>query len=70
MMFRDNFFFQLHAVVMSTINDFTAYGDLSGCSIKGYMVCPVCNEDKSSRKLRIKICYMGHHRFLPMNRPW
>ncbi|KAI9170227.1 hypothetical protein LWI28_024742 [Acer negundo] len=62
--------FQLHAVVLWTINDFPAYGDLSGWSTKGYMACPVCNEDTSSRKLRSKICYMGHRRFLPMNHPW
>ncbi|KAK2647305.1 hypothetical protein Ddye_014794 [Dipteronia dyeriana] len=62
--------FQLQVVVMWTINDFPAYGDLSGWSTKGYMACPVCNEDTSSRKLRSKICYMGHRRFLPMNHPW
>ncbi|KAK2663203.1 hypothetical protein Ddye_001777 [Dipteronia dyeriana] len=62
--------FQLHAAVIWTINDFPAYGDLSGWSTKGYMACPVCNEYTSSRKLRSKICYMGHRRFLPMNHPW
>ncbi|KAK2634641.1 hypothetical protein Ddye_029433 [Dipteronia dyeriana] len=63
-------FFQIHSAVMWTINDFSAYGDLSCWSTKGYMACPVCNEDTSSRKLRSKICYMGHRRFLPMSHPW
>ena len=29
-------FFQLHVALLWTINDFPAYGDLSGWSIKGY----------------------------------
>ena len=40
--------FRLHACVLWTINDFPAYGNLSGWSTKGYKACPVFNEDISS----------------------
>lgn len=62
--------FNLHAVALWTINDFPAYGDISGWSTKGYLVCPVCNKDTSSRRLRSKICYMDHRRFLPYDHIW
>ena len=51
-------YFQMHASLLWTINDFPAYGDLSGWSTKGYLACPVCNDDAPSRKLRNKIRYM------------
>ncbi|KAH0987638.1 hypothetical protein GBA52_014815 [Prunus armeniaca] len=34
--------FNLKAVLMWTINDFPAYGNLSGYSTKGEKACPVC----------------------------
>ncbi|XP_007226196.2 uncharacterized protein LOC18791599 [Prunus persica] len=37
---------------------------------QGYKACPVCLEDTTSTKLRNKICYMGHHRYLKKNHPW
>ena len=33
--------FILQAILMWTINDFLAYGKLSGCGIKRYYACPV-----------------------------
>ena len=39
--------FQMHAAVLWTINDFSAYGNLFGWSTKGYMACPVCNHQTS-----------------------
>ncbi|KAL3618846.1 hypothetical protein CASFOL_037294 [Castilleja foliolosa] len=60
----------MHASILWTINDFPAYGDLSGWSTKGYMACPACNKDTYSVKLRNKICYMGHRRILPKDHPW
>ena len=36
--------FRLKAILLWTINDFPAYGNLSGCSIKGYYACPICSE--------------------------
>ena len=61
--------FQMHVVVLWTINDFPVYGDLSGWSTKGYMACPVCNDQTYSQGLRNKVCYMGHRRFLPKDHP-
>ena len=63
-------YFKMHAAILWTINDFPAYGMLSGWSTKGYMACPVCNVDTSSQSLRIKICYMGYHHYVPTNHPW
>ncbi|XP_074323294.1 uncharacterized protein LOC141660204 [Apium graveolens] len=44
-------FFTLKAVLMWTINDFPAYGNLSGCVNKGYKCCPVCGDDTPRRTL-------------------
>ena len=64
-----NSHFQLHASLLWTINDFPAYGMLSGWSTKGKLACPVCMKDTHSMRLSHggKQCYMGHRRFLPMN---
>jgi len=39
--------FQMRAMLFCTINDFPAYGNLSGYSVKGHHVCPICQEDTS-----------------------
>ena len=62
--------FRMHATMMWTINDFLAYGNLSGWSTKGYKVCLVCNIETSSRKLNSKICYMGHRRYFQHGHSW
>ncbi|KAM1523267.1 hypothetical protein ACFX10_013309 [Malus domestica] len=62
--------FNLRAAVIWTINDFPAYGNLSGWSTHGKLACPVCNEDGSYTKLRSKYCHIGHRRYLPMNHSW
>ncbi|XP_026385054.1 uncharacterized protein LOC113280673 [Papaver somniferum] len=64
--------FQLHAALLWTINDFPAYGNLSGWSTHGYLACAVCNKDTRSMWLKNgrKICYMGHRRFLPRTHAW
>lgn len=58
--------FNLKAVLMWTINDFPAYGNLSGYSTKGKKACPVCGVQTSSEWLPNghKHCYMCHRRFL------
>ena len=58
--------FQMHAALMWTINDFPAYGDLSGWNTKGALACPSCNYNTHSRWLKNggKYCFMGHRRFL------
>ncbi|XP_026413256.1 uncharacterized protein LOC113309041 isoform X2 [Papaver somniferum] len=62
--------FCMHAAVLWTINDFPAYANLSGWSTKGYLACPMCNDDPPSRKLRSKIGYLCHRRFLNPGHTW
>ena len=64
--------FTLRAVLFWTINDFPAYGNLSGCVVKGYNGCPICCE--GSKPLRLKHCkkvaFMRHRRFLSRYHPY
>ncbi|WMV31114.1 hypothetical protein MTR67_024499 [Solanum verrucosum] len=64
--------FKLHASLLWTINDFPAYGNLSGWSTKGKLACPSCNKDTSSIRLANcrKQCFMGHRRYLPKDHRW
>lgn len=62
--------FTMRAALLWTVNDFPAYSLLSGWSTKGYKACPVCNEETSSKRLKDKICYMGHRRYLPIDHKW
>ena len=59
--------FTLRAVLLWMISDFPSYGNLSGCSVKGYFVCPICGEDTQSCRLKNgkKNVYMRHRRYLP-----
>ncbi|KAJ9535140.1 hypothetical protein OSB04_un001782 [Centaurea solstitialis] len=61
--------FLLRAMIFCTINDFPAYGNLSGYRTKGEKACPVCEDDTHSLRLRNcgKHVYMGHRRYLPKN---
>ncbi|KAH9743195.1 hypothetical protein KPL70_003219 [Citrus sinensis] len=49
-------------------SDFPAYGNLSGCAVKGYYACPICGIDTCACWLphSKKMSYMGHRRFLPL----
>jgi hypothetical protein len=64
--------FDLHAILLWTINDFPAYAMLSGWSTKGKFACPYCHTETDYLWLKHgkKMCYMGHRRFLPMNHKW
>ncbi|XP_020963947.1 uncharacterized protein LOC110265338 [Arachis ipaensis] len=64
--------FQLHAALLWTISDFSAYAMLSGWSTKGKLACPCCNYDTFSCYLKHsrKICYMDHRKFLAMDHPY
>ena len=55
--------------MLGTINDFPAYGNLSGCTIKGYYACLICGEETNSHWLKHgnKNSYANHKRFLPCN---
>nr|XP_033511247.1 uncharacterized protein LOC104093175 isoform X2 [Nicotiana tomentosiformis] len=61
--------FLMRVAIIWTINDFPAYGNLSGWSTKGKSACPCCHKDTQSTFLHSKLCYMGHRRFLPMDHP-
>jgi len=59
--------FTLRGALLWTINDFPAYGNLSGYSVKGHCACPICEEETYSKYLNHskKVVYMGHRRYLP-----
>lgn len=62
----------MHVALLSTINDFPAYGILSGWSTKGKMACPCCHKKTFSLRLHncFKHVYLRNRRFLPINHPW
>ena len=64
--------FTLRAVLLWTVNDFSAYAMLSGWRTKGKFACPYCHKDTDYLWLKFgsKHCYMGHHRFLPSEHMW
>ncbi|KAH7836189.1 hypothetical protein Vadar_033569 [Vaccinium darrowii] len=62
--------FTMRACVLWTINDFPAYGIMSGWSTKGYLTCPICNWDIISVSLRSKIGYLGARHYLPEHHVW
>ncbi|XP_052730492.1 uncharacterized protein LOC128195840 [Vigna angularis] len=64
--------FKLHAMLFCTINDFPAYGNLSGYSTKGHKACPICEEGTCHHQLKHgkKTVYIGHRRFLSANHPF
>ena len=62
--------FEMHAALMSTINDFPAYGNLFGWSTKGYSACPKCEDQTPSTRLKSKIGYVGHRMWLQMDHRW
>ncbi|KAK9270912.1 hypothetical protein L1049_026499 [Liquidambar formosana] len=64
--------FNLKAILMWTINDFPAYGNLAGCATKGKLACPVCSTNTSSKWLKwsCKHVYQDHRRFIAPNHPF
>jgi hypothetical protein len=62
--------FIMRAALMWTINDFPAYGMLSGWSMHEKLACPYCMENNKAFTLRNggKASFFNcHHRFLPHN---
>jgi Transposase family tnp2 len=49
-------FFTLFVMLLCTINDFSAYGNLSGFKTKGARTCSICQEDTCSIWLEKKDC--------------
>ncbi|XP_028064788.1 uncharacterized protein LOC114267901 [Camellia sinensis] len=64
--------FRLKAILLWTINDFPALGNLSDCTVKGYYACPICSEGTCSHRLKYgkKNTYAGHIKFLPRYHPY
>ena len=64
--------FDLRAKLFCTINDFPAYGNLSGYNVKGHRACPICEENTSYIQLKHgrKIVYTRHQRFLTPFHPY
>ncbi|XP_021859270.1 uncharacterized protein [Spinacia oleracea] len=60
--------FNLKAMLFGTINDFPAYGNLSGYSVKGYKACPICDENTFSFRIPNfnKVVYLGNRKGLPV----
>ncbi|XP_071712435.1 uncharacterized protein [Rutidosis leptorrhynchoides] len=65
-------YFQLRAMLFYTINDFPAYGNLSGYSTKGKKECPIYEENTHSIWLTNckKPEFMWHRRELAENHPY
>ena len=61
--------FNLRAMLFCTINDFPAYKNLSGYSVKCHNAYPICMDDTSYCQLKHgkKTVYLGHRRFLKPN---
>ncbi|KAM5561141.1 hypothetical protein ABKV19_021978, partial [Rosa sericea] len=65
-------YFKLKAVLLWTINDFPAYGNLSGSIVKGYNACPICVDQTRPHRLKNgnKMSFMRHRRYLPRHHPY
>ncbi|XP_074277524.1 uncharacterized protein LOC141601152 [Silene latifolia] len=61
-----NSVFNLKAMLLCTISDFPAYGNLCGHTVHGKEVCPLCGEDVDSCYLKFskKQAFLGYRRFL------
>ncbi|XP_019163443.1 PREDICTED: uncharacterized protein LOC109159786 [Ipomoea nil] len=64
--------FTLRAMLFCTINDFPAYGNLSGYTTKGAKACPVYEEETVDLWLNNsrKNVFMSHRTFLPIDHPY
>ena len=43
--------FNMKAILMWVIHDFPAYGNMVGCTKKGYKACPICGKNMESKYL-------------------
>ena len=59
--------FTLKALLLWTINDFSTYGNMCGCTVKGHFSYPICGERTFSEILKHskKIPFAFYKRFLP-----
>nr|XP_004516691.1 uncharacterized protein LOC101514781 [Cicer arietinum] len=65
-------YFKMCAMLFCTINDFPAYGNLCGYSVKGHKACPICEEGTCYQQLKHgrKTVNVGHRKFLKSNHPY
>ena len=61
--------FVLRVILLWTVNDFPAYGLISGQQTKGYRGCPVCVTQTCAIHSNVlkKILYLGNRRWLPVD---
>ena len=61
--------FNMKAILMWVIHDFPAFGNMDGCTTKGFCTCPICGKNTDSMYLKYsrKCVYMGHRIYLPIN---
>ena len=62
--------FTLCAMLLCTLNDFLAYGNLAGYKIKGKKPCPICIDDLHYTWVGNKHVYWCNRRFLPRDHPY
>ncbi|KAH7838941.1 hypothetical protein Vadar_032995 [Vaccinium darrowii] len=64
--------FTMRAILMWTMNDYPALGNLAECTTKGKTACPLCAFNTFSQWLKFsrKTVYLGHRRFLPPSHPF
>ncbi|XP_074323114.1 uncharacterized protein LOC141660053 [Apium graveolens] len=64
--------FILRGILLWTISDYPALGNLSGNIIKGYNACVVCVDKTKATRLATykKMVVMRHRRWLPRNHPY
>ena len=62
-------FFNMKAILMWVIHDFPSYGNMVGCTTKGFYACPVCGRNTNLEYLKCsrKCVYMGHRIYLLAN---
>ncbi|XP_057248995.1 uncharacterized protein LOC130590530 [Beta vulgaris subsp. vulgaris] len=61
--------FNLRAMLFCTIQDYPAYGNLSGYTVKGKAPCPLCEDGFKGIRLKAskKNVFFGHRPFLPFD---
>ena len=62
--------FNLRVAVIWCIHDFPVLHTLSGRITVGYQACVRYDKDPCSERIRNKICWTGHRRFLARNHRW
>ena len=57
-------FFNMKVMLMWVIHEFPYYGNMVGCTTKGFFACPICGRNTDSMYLKCsrKCVHMGHRR--------